>query len=125
VAIGSVTAPNTAFKDEQRGPIGRWESDFSPTELATLEGLIGGTLQQLSYPLSTKNSTTRRSNLATMRSWYRLYFESKQYIKTKHPGGEVVRDPRFVLGLALRGRIDAWRSLGGREPSGRISHVAI
>ena len=98
VAIGSVTAPNTAFKDEQRGPIGRWESDFSPTELATLEGLIGGTLEQLSYPLSTKNSTTRRSNLATMRSLYRLYFESKQYIKTKTPVGNwfVTRDLSWV-----------------------------
>jgi hypothetical protein len=98
-AIGSVAAPNTAFKDEQRGPIGRWATDFAPEELATLEGLLGGALEELNYPLGAKTSTMlARPDLARMRSAYRLYFESKQYVKTKSFAGKwfVTRDLSWV-----------------------------
>jgi hypothetical protein len=83
VGIGSVSSPNTAFKDERRSPIGRWKTDLSDEELATLEGLIGGSLKNLGYELSTKGSS--RSDLAAMRAAYRLYFETKFYIKTRTP----------------------------------------
>jgi hypothetical protein len=84
--IGSVTAPNTAFKDEKRSPIGRWKTDLSAEDLATLEGLIGGGLEQTGYELSTKGS--RSSGLAAMRATYRLYFETKLYVKTRTPVGK-------------------------------------
>ena len=42
VAIGSVAAPNTAFKGESRSPIGRWKTDMAASELETLECLVGG-----------------------------------------------------------------------------------
>jgi len=88
VGIGSVSARNTAFKDDQRSPIGRWKTDLSQEELATLESLVGGTLQQLGYELSTKGS--RRFDLASMRAAYRLCFESKQYLKTRTPAGKLL-----------------------------------
>jgi hypothetical protein len=96
VAIGSVAAPNTAFKDEQRSPIGRWKNDLPQEELATLEGLVGRTLESLQYELATKASS--RSDLARMRAAYRLYFESKQYLKTRTPAGRwfVTRDLSWV-----------------------------
>jgi len=96
VAIGSVAAPNTAFKDEQRSPIGRWKNDLSQEELATVEGLVGRTLESLRYELATKASS--RSDLARMRAAYRLYFESKQYLKTRTPAGRwfVTRDLSWV-----------------------------
>jgi len=85
VGIGSVSAPNTAFKDERRDPIGRWISDFSKADLATFEALVGGTLRQLGYePGSTASSG---SDSARMRAAYRLYFEGKQYLKTRTPAG--------------------------------------
>ena len=96
VAIGSVTAPNTAYKGEQRSPIGRWKTDLSPEELATLESLIGGTLEQLGYELGTEG--LRRTDLARMRAAYRKYFEIKQYLKTRTPAGKlfVKRDLSWV-----------------------------
>jgi hypothetical protein len=96
VAIGSVSAPNTAFKDDQRSPIGRWKTAFSQEEVATLESLVGGTLQQLGYELSTKAS--RRLDLTSMRAAYRMYFDSKQYLKTRTPAGRwfVTRDLSWV-----------------------------
>src|SRR5208282_178639 len=73
--IGSVSAPNTAFKGQQQSPIGRWRTGLSLEDLATLESLIGGTLKELGYELSTKES--RRSDLARMRALYRLCFGTK------------------------------------------------
>ena len=96
VAIGSVNTPNTAFRDEQRSPIGRWRNDLSQEELSALETLVGHTLEELGYELSTK--TTPRFDLARMRALYRLYFESKQYLKTRTPVGRwfVKRDLSWV-----------------------------
>jgi hypothetical protein len=85
VGIGSLRAPNTAFKDDHRSPIGRWRTDFSQGELATLERLAGGTMEQVGYELSTRPS--RRWNLG-MRAAYRLYFEGKQILKTRTPAAK-------------------------------------
>jgi hypothetical protein len=95
-AIGSVAEPNTAFKNEQRSPISRWKSDLSQAELATLERLVGSTLEELGYELSTKTSSC--SGLARMRAAYRLYFEGKQYLKTRTPAGRrfVKRDLSWI-----------------------------
>jgi Sulfotransferase family len=97
VAIGSVTAPNTAFKDEA-SPIGRWRRDFSAEDVATIETLIGGTLDDLGYELQTKDSRPGSLKLAAVRAAYRRYFESKQYLKTKTPFGKhfVTRDLSWV-----------------------------
>jgi hypothetical protein len=88
VGIGSVSAPNTAFKQEKRFPIGRWKTDLSEGELATLEGLIGGSLEQMGYEVSTKRS--KHPGLAAMRAAYRLFFEAKLFVKSKLPIGKLL-----------------------------------
>ena len=88
VGIGSVSAPNTAFKDEDRSPVGRWKTDFAKAELKTCEGLIGGGLERLGYELATNRS--RRPSLAAMRAAYRLYFETKWYVKHRTPVGKLL-----------------------------------
>ena len=96
VGIGSVTKPNTAFEEGQQIPVGRWKTALSLQETATLESLVGRTLEPLGYELSTKAAS--RSDLARMRTAYRLYFESKQYLKTRTPAGKffVKRDLSWV-----------------------------
>jgi hypothetical protein len=86
VGIGSVSKPNTAFKGEERSPIGRWKTDLFPTELAVLETLTGDTLDELGYERSTQ--VPRSLDLRRMRASYRAYFESKQYLKTRTPAGK-------------------------------------
>jgi hypothetical protein len=86
VGIGSVSAPNTAFKNEKRSPIGRWKTDLSEEDVATLEGLIGGSLEKMGYELSTKRS--KRPALIAMRAAYRLYFQAKFYVKNRTPVGK-------------------------------------
>lgn len=99
VGIGSVSAPNTSFKggqQEQFSPIGRWKTGYSSEDLATLEGLIGGTLQELNYELAAPKSP--RSDLALTRSMYRAYFDSKLFLKAKTPLGRmfVTRDLSWI-----------------------------
>jgi hypothetical protein len=107
VAIGSVTTPNTAFRDaslsdsplkDQTSPVGRWRQEFSADDLATFEALVGGTLNKFGYEVQTKSPTPRSLNLAAMRAAYRLYFESKQCLKTRTPFGKrfVTRDLSWV-----------------------------
>jgi LPS sulfotransferase NodH len=96
VGIGSVSAQNTAFRDDQRSPIDRWKTDLPRAELATLERLVGSTLQELGYELDTHDA--RSFDLAGMRATYQLYFEIKQYLKTRTPAGKwfVTRDLSWV-----------------------------
>jgi hypothetical protein len=106
VAIGSVATPNTAFRDAslsdspagENSPIGRWRQDFTAEDLATFEALVGGTLDKFGYELAAKPSQPRGLNLAAMRAAYRLYFGSKQYLKTRTPFGKrfVTRDLSWV-----------------------------
>jgi hypothetical protein len=107
VAIGSVSAPNTAFRDtsssdspgsDNKSPIGRWRQEFTAEDLANFEALVGGTLDKFGYELQAKSSQPRGLNLATMRAAYRLYFESKQYLKTSSRLGKwlVTRDLSWV-----------------------------
>ena len=84
--IGSVSSPNTAFKNDQRSPIGRWKTDLGGDDLATVEALAGDTLRELGYPVGTQVS--RRFDLARLRALYRSYFDSKQYLKTRTPAGK-------------------------------------
>jgi hypothetical protein len=99
VAIGSVAAPNTAFKEGPFNPIGRWKSAFTTKELATFESLVGDTLSELGYELGTSAvHRPRYSSLSLMRSVYRSFFSTKHYLKAKTPAGRwfVTRDLSWI-----------------------------
>jgi hypothetical protein len=94
VAIGSVSEPNTSFKDEyEEGgfrPVGRWRSSFSDSDLAAFESLIGPFLKELQYPLVAPCNEKRNiSALKKMRALYRLYWDSKVFLKLHTPLGRV------------------------------------
>jgi hypothetical protein len=96
VAIGSVAAPNTAFKGESRSPIGRWKTDLPSDELEVLESLIGDSLERNGYALATKAS--KQAEIARMKAIYRKYFKTKLWLKTRTPIGKwlVTRDLSWV-----------------------------
>ena len=102
VGIGSVSAPNSSFKDdspETFNPAGRWRNTYTPQDLMMFEGLVGGTLDALGYELGTKDrSTLRRNDLKCLRGVYRTYFDSKLYLKAKTPLGRllVTRDMSWI-----------------------------
>jgi hypothetical protein len=96
--IGSVSEPNTSFRDEgareEFHPVGRWKSKLSPTEIAHLEGLIGDSLQKLGYPL-TSEQPVRNFRATRLRSTYPPLFTVKYWLKTKTPLGHLVRTGRL------------------------------
>ena len=54
------------------------------------EGLVGHTLKELGYELGTADpNQLERGDLKGMRAMYRLYFESKLYLKAKTPLGQL------------------------------------
>lgn len=85
VGIGSVSDPNTSFKDASSGgfnPLGRWKKGFTPEHLAMFEALVGETLEELGYELGTADrSLLQVADLKRMRGIYRRYFDSKLWLK--------------------------------------------
>lgn len=86
VGIGSVSDPNTSFKGDSAGPVGRWKKKMSEKQLAMFEKLVGSTLTELGYPLS--NTSTSVSGLTAMRlrTFYRPYFDGKFWFKNSWVG---------------------------------------
>ena len=86
VGIGSVSAPNSSFGDGKKGdfnPAGRWRNGFPPDELEKLEGLIGRTLEENGYELSTKNrDVLNRPDLLRTRA---MTGEPNQATWKRHP----------------------------------------
>jgi hypothetical protein len=98
--IGSVSEPNTSFYAEPEvpfDPIDRWKSKMTADEIAVFEGLVGGTLAELGYQLS--SSTKRRNDFhaARMRASYLSLFAAKHWVKTKTPLGRLVRLERIEI----------------------------
>jgi hypothetical protein len=100
VGIGAVSEPNTSFRsDANFNPVGRWKDQFPPEELKRFECLIGATLEELGYPLATKDpGLAESSELKRMRRVYHTYFDSKLWLKSNTPLGQllVTRDLKWV-----------------------------
>jgi hypothetical protein len=85
VGIGSVSEPNTSFKDDSGGPVGRWKKKISPEKLAMFEGLVGSTLRDLDYPLANSEAVDRIA-VMRMRTLYRAYLDAKFWFKNSWLG---------------------------------------
>ncbi len=100
--IGSVSAPNSSFRDASKAdfnPTGRWRSGYSDEDLETFEGLVGQTLEENGYELATKDrEALNRADLRRMRAVYRKYLDTKLYLKAKTPLGHllVTRDLSWI-----------------------------
>ncbi len=86
VGYGSVSKPNSSFRSESPdtfNPVGRWKKGFTERELLHCESMVGRTLADLGYTLSS-NPTHRNVKTEAIKWMYRTYFESKLRFKI-HP----------------------------------------
>src|SRR5262249_19127781 len=88
-AYGSVSKPNTSFRTESPdtgfNPVGRWKKSFTPEQLLNLERLVGKTLQETGYTLSTQAAAMSvSSSLEATRLLHRSYFEGKLLYKNSN-----------------------------------------
>ena len=81
VGIGSISAPNTSFKGDHGGPVGRWKTKMIAEKLAMFEKLVGSTLQELGYPLAKSGDGRNPIGAMTMRASYASYFDAKFWFK--------------------------------------------
>lgn len=102
-AIGSVSDPNTSFREEFDSdstfdPVGRWQRSLSRNEIAALESLIGGTLTSLGYELASPDAAAYGRSQSLMRATYRGFWGSKLWLKTKTPLARVFANgnPEFL-----------------------------
>jgi len=99
--IGSLSSPNTSFTEELKSggfsPVGRWKRQLSDEKAARLEGLIGGLLAELGYPLSRAESATLGFRMRTMRATYPAFYRFKEWLKTATPMGRFVNVDRLHI----------------------------
>lgn len=80
-ALGSVGKPNTSFRKESAtgfNPVGRWKKQLTESQLQQIELLVGPTLEELGYALTTSAKSAGNSlALAWTRMLYRSFFSLK------------------------------------------------
>jgi hypothetical protein len=82
--------PNSSFRgdgqEKESNPIERWKTVLSKTEIAQVEGLIGGLLRETGYELvSTEDQRRRTLPVSLMSFLYPMYFDLKLWLKTYTP----------------------------------------
>ncbi len=100
-AIGSVSEPNTSFAGEagREGfhPVSRWKSKMSAVEIADFEGVVGGFLSELGYPLAAGATPSRSVQALRLRATYLALFETKHWLRTHTPLGRLSHIGRMML----------------------------
>jgi Sulfotransferase family len=90
VGIGSVSRPNTSFKEEAGfAPVERWKKLYSAEEIAAFEGLVGGSLEKLGYERLVEGQTAS-VGLRLFRAQYLSFFGGKQFLRTKTALGSLL-----------------------------------
>lgn len=93
VGIGSVSKPNSSFRDDNPGgfnPVARWQSQIPQDVLASLEFLLSDTLPELGYSLTTTLPRGRAAaGLAAKRMAYDALLSAKLRARAHTPLGRL------------------------------------
>jgi hypothetical protein len=92
--LGSISEPNSSFGDvppaPQESSVNRWKKKLSRTEVADLEALVGGCLEEMGYDLSGPGGERKpgaRERL--VRAIYFNFLETKLWLKAGTPAGRL------------------------------------
>jgi hypothetical protein len=92
--VHSLKRPNTSFREEAElsvfNPVGRWRETCPPEQLALCEQLVGDLLQELGYPLTTRDRSRFSARAALMRCTYLPYFAARHWLKAHSPLGRLL-----------------------------------
>jgi hypothetical protein len=98
--IGSVKEPNTSFPDDggaSFNPVGRWKDRMPIEQVVAFERIVGNSLSQLGYELTSPATQTKTFHDAWMSAIYPVVFEAKHWARTKTPLGRLVRLERIEV----------------------------
>lgn len=95
--LGSLSESNSSFKSDEAkpasdNPVNRWKQRLSEAEVISLETLVGNSLVEFGYPLST-TAAARPKNLwqAGLTSAYSGFLDSKLWLKHHTPLGRLAK----------------------------------
>lgn len=93
-ALGRVSETNSSFREEATdsrfNPVERWKQRLSHEQVVALESLVGNTLEEVGYQLTTSGQE-RKPGLRDrcLRAVYPGFLESKLWLKMKTPLGRL------------------------------------
>jgi hypothetical protein len=101
-AIGRLLSPNTVWKEETGAsfnPINRWKTKLFQREISALEALIGNSLDEFAYPLTTGRASSAPMDLTLrlMDIFYPRLFETKLFLQSKTILGRLANGARLEL----------------------------
>jgi hypothetical protein len=89
--LGRLSETNSSFRKEgakeELKPLGRWKERLSATEIAAIEGTVGGCLQESGYELSLRSGNHRNIRHSSMRGIYPAFLNVKLWLKQRTPLG--------------------------------------
>ncbi len=102
-ALGRVSQRNSSFGDEPTSSetIGRWKERLSAEQIASIESVVGDTLQEFGYALNADGlASAGTSQRLWMRSFYPAFLRSKLFLKMRTPLGRLSNlDPLRASGM--------------------------
>jgi hypothetical protein len=93
--LGRLQESNSSFREEQGAyeqpnPVNRWKARLAREEVAAIEGLVGKTLTDFGYGLTTSVQERRQGvRESWMRSVYPGFLSTKLWLKTRTPLGRL------------------------------------
>jgi hypothetical protein len=102
-ALGRISETNSSFRDEavkrEINPVQRWKERLTGQQVASIEALVGDTLEELGYALTTP-AEERKPGLREkwLRTVYPAFLDAKLWLKIETPMGRLINTS--VLDLA-------------------------
>jgi hypothetical protein len=108
-AQGTLKDPNSSFRGDgqevEANPVGRWKALILPADIARVESVIGGLLQETGYELASSEAARRRTLPVSLMSFlYPLYFDVKLWLKTYTPLARMGETARMRISDVAGGR---------------------
>jgi len=105
-ALGRVRESNSSFLndpgDTREHPVNRWKEKLSNEEVSKLEALVGPTLEEFGYPLSTFREQTRLSlRWKCLAAAYPRFLDTKLWLKLNTPAGRFANLSALELSPAV------------------------
>ena len=94
-ALGRISETNSSFREEAEkheiNPVQRWKERLTGEQVASIESLVGGTLEELGYSLATP-AQERKPGLRErwLRAVYPVFLDTKLWLKIETPMGRLV-----------------------------------
>jgi LPS sulfotransferase NodH len=90
--LGSLSASNSSFRGDEketRNPVSRWKERLTHQEIASLESVIGESLEEFGYPLTGEDRRRTSFREQSLSLIYPGFLSLKQWLKLNTPFGRL------------------------------------